>query len=142
MNFYLAARFSRAEEMCKYRDVLHALGHKVTSRWIDGAERQGEFRDRNFQEVSEIVAVEDLDDIAKCDCVLSFTGNGESKKRKPAKGGRHVEFGVGLALNKISVVIGEPEHAFHWLPNVERYESFAEFIDTFEIDESDTEEEL
>lgn len=132
MRFYLAARFSRAEEMQEYRDALVALGHDVTSRWIDGGARRPEFKGRSFQDVSEIVAVEDLEDLAKSDAVLSFTGNGKSTKKKPPKGGRHVEFGAGLALNKWSVVIGEPEHAFHWLPNVERYASFEEFLDSLE----------
>jgi hypothetical protein len=132
MRFYLAARFSRAEEMCEYRDVLHELGHKVTSRWIDGAERDGEFREKNFQQVSEIVAVEDLEDLANADVVLNFAGNGKSTKKKPPKGGRHVEFGVGLALNKMTVLIGEPEHAFHWLPSVERYATFEDYLDVLE----------
>ena len=32
---YLAARYSRNEEMRGVRDVLEVLGYEVTSRWID-----------------------------------------------------------------------------------------------------------
>lgn len=36
MRIYLAARYSRRLELCGYRDLLAALGHEVTSRWLNG----------------------------------------------------------------------------------------------------------
>jgi hypothetical protein len=33
---YLAARYSRREELCRYADDLRAIGHTITSRWLDG----------------------------------------------------------------------------------------------------------
>lgn len=131
MRFYLAARFSRREEMREYRDALNELGHKVTSRWISEDERE-DLKGMSRQQVSEIVAIEDLEDLANADVVLNFAGNGKSTKKKPPKGGRHVEFGVGLALNKMTVLIGEPEHAFHWLPSVERYDTFEDYLDVLD----------
>jgi nucleoside 2-deoxyribosyltransferase len=133
MRLYFAARFSRRDEMREYRKVLEDLGHEVTSRWINEDERQ-DLKNKSRQEVSEIVAVEDLEDLAKSDVVLNFTGNGKSTKTKAPKGGRHWEGGVGFALNKPSIVIGEPEHAFHWLPNVDRYASFEEYLDSLEVE--------
>lgn len=35
MKIYLAARFSRNDEMRGVRDVLETMGHQITSRWID-----------------------------------------------------------------------------------------------------------
>lgn len=134
MRIYLAARYSRAAEMREYREVLKELGHTVTSRWIDEPHGNDSEKIRGTQSQGEIAAIEDMEDLSKSDMVLSFAGNGQSTKAKPSKGGRHVEFGAGLVLNKLSVLIGEPEHAFHWLPNIERYASFEEFIDTLEID--------
>lgn len=34
MRIYLAARYSRREELLGYRDDLHAAGHVVTARWV------------------------------------------------------------------------------------------------------------
>ena len=36
MKIYLAARYSRREELCGYRSELEAIGHTVTSRWLNG----------------------------------------------------------------------------------------------------------
>lgn len=134
MRIYLAARYSRAEEMRKYRRVLETMGHSVTSRWIDQPHGGNSDKIRGEQDVAEQAAIEDMEDLIKADMVLSFAGNGDSTKKKASKGGRHVEFGAGLALNKMSVVVGEPEHAFHWLPNIERYSSFEEFADAIASD--------
>lgn len=35
-RIYLAARYSRREELCAYGDDLWTLGHTVTSRWLAG----------------------------------------------------------------------------------------------------------
>lgn len=37
MNFYLAARYSRREELCGYRSQLENDGHTVTGRWLNGS---------------------------------------------------------------------------------------------------------
>lgn len=135
MQFYLAARYSRAEEMREVQSHLEALGHKVTSRWIEQPHGADSDIIRSRQDIAEQAAVEDLEDLTAADVVISFAGNGSSKKEKPSKGGRHVEFGVGLALNKESVVIGTPENAFHWLPNVDRYDTIEDYIETLEQSE-------
>lgn len=33
---YLAARYSRREELCRYREELTALGYVVQARWLNG----------------------------------------------------------------------------------------------------------
>jgi hypothetical protein len=39
---------------------------------------------------------------------------------------RHTEFGIGLALGKRLILVGEHrEHVFHYLPVVEVYETWA-----------------
>ena len=40
MKIYLAAKYSRMEELREYRNQLIALGHTVTSRWLDGNHEQ------------------------------------------------------------------------------------------------------
>lgn len=36
MRIYLASRYSRREELCEYRSQLEAMGHTITSRWLNG----------------------------------------------------------------------------------------------------------
>lgn len=128
MKIYLAARFSRNDEMRGVRDVLTALGHEVTSRWIDlhGGDQQESAAQAVLNSDPESVAhfgQHDIEDLEAADVIVSFTspdGGG--------KGGRHVEFGYGLALGKRSIVVGPREHIFHTLPQVEHYPTWGRLV--------------
>ena len=114
MKFYLAARYARMKELRRYRDDLVAAGHTVTARWING--EQGNDLAQSAQE--------DLTDIERADCVLSFTEPEQAHVPYLARGGRHVEHGYALALGKRCIVVGYLENVFHHLPQVEFYESW------------------
>lgn len=45
-----------------------------------------------------------------------------------SRGGRHVEFGMALALAKRCIVIGPRENVFHLLPQVEQYDSWEQYL--------------
>ena len=60
-------------------------------------------------------------------CVISFT---EEPRKTNGRGGRHVEFGGAIALQKICVVIGPYENVFHHYPGVEHYASWRDFLDS------------
>lgn len=120
-KFYLAARFSRIDEMLGVRDVLEALGHKVTSRWINGAHKAAE----DDAEAMRRFALEDIIDIANADTVLLFT---EEPRSTPNRGGRHVEFGYAMALpNVTTIVIGPYENAFTTLAD-QRFDNWSRFV--------------
>lgn len=112
MRVYLAARFSRMPEMAEYAKQLRADGITVTSRWVDGAEA-GITRVCN--------AIMDYGDVAAADVVLSFT---EAHGSENAGGGRHTEFGMGVALGKRMIIVGEQEQIFHHLPGVRQFKEF------------------
>lgn len=121
MKVYLAARYSRNDEMRGVRDVLEVLGHQVTSRWID--QHGGNLLESSVAEKLNSdpdgcakYAQVDVDDLMAADVVVSFTsadGGG--------KGGRHVEFGLALGLGKRLVIVGPRENVFHTLPQIEWY---------------------
>jgi hypothetical protein len=129
MKIYLASRYSRHSEMRGVRDVLQAVGHTVTSRWIDcHTDVVGDFTASFTQEflntspeLSAPLGQHDLDDLTRADAVISFTGSG-------GKGGRHVEFGYALALGKRMIIIGPRENVFHTLPQVEHYTTWPQFV--------------
>lgn len=135
MKIYLASRYSRHPEMREVASILTKQGHTITSRWISGD--QDDDPEAGTDSHRERVAIEDLEDVMKADILLSFTEEPGKlpKGARPSKGGRHVEFGVGVAMNLRTVVIGPRENVFHWLPTVEVYDDLETFLDMLETEE-------
>jgi hypothetical protein len=123
VKIYLAARYSRRDEMRNLASELVRLGHFITSRWILGTHEigpGGSIRADDRQRTE--FAIIDYADVMKADAVISFTeppdpGSGRNR------GGRHVEFGIAIAARKRVIVVGYRENVFHHLPLVEFYES-------------------
>ena len=141
MRIYLAARYSRREELCAYRSQLLALGHTVQARWLNGEHqlsndgtpigengaalvegtlRSGEHLSQHEQ--SERAAAlrakfarDDWEDVTGAELVINFT---EPPRSKANRGGRHVEYGIALARGIPVIVVGYRENIFHWLPAV------------------------
>lgn len=111
-KLYLAARFSDRPAMETIGDRLKALGFEITARWVYGGE-DGLTREQ--------IALLDIEDVDACDTVVSFTQAYGSMNKG---GGRHVEFGYGMAKGKRLVVIGERENVFHHFPSVEVHHTF------------------
>jgi hypothetical protein len=127
-RIYLAARYSRNAEMRGVRDVLEALGHKVTSRWID--QHGGNLLESIVAEKLNAAPDEcakyariDLEDLERADTVISFTS-----AQGGGKGGRHIELGVALGLGKRTVIVGPRENVFHTLPTIEWYPDWAHLV--------------
>ena len=136
---YLAARYGRREELCGYREQLRALGHIVTSRWLDGAHQiyQGQPLGRDYERAVEEghaetvplrghFAAEDLADVMAADTLVSFT---ERPRAEASRGGRHVEYGIALALALRVIVVGHRENVFHCLPAVEFHATWEAALD-------------
>lgn len=149
MNIYLAARYSRREELSAYRAELEILGHSVQARWlngehqlandgtpigengvalIEGTLRSGERLSEHEQ--SERAAIlrtqfanNDWEDVNAAELVISFT---EPPRSKANRGGRHVEYGIALANKARVIVVGHRENIFHWLPVVEFFDTWQE----------------
>jgi hypothetical protein len=128
VKIYLASRFSRNDEMRGVRDVLAgAFGYEVTSRWIDlhGGDQLESAASEALNSDPASVAhfgQHDMEDIEGADTLISFTSGGGGK------GGRHVEFGIGLALGKRMIVVGPREHVFHTLPQVEHHDDWPRLV--------------
>lgn len=131
MTIYLAARYSRREELCNYRTQLQALGHTVQARWLDGGHQLadngtpiGDSGERLVEEGKDLHAAilrqkfanDDWEDVNAAELVISFT---EAPRSSANRGGRHVEFGIALANKARVIVVGYRENIFHWLPQVD-----------------------
>ena len=124
MKIYLASSYSRRVEMQGHAEVLRAFGHEITSRWIDGSHELG---DVATDEDRARLAEEDREDVFAADVLLSFTAGPHAAGK--GRGGRHVELGMALSLRCIrKVVIGCRENVFHYLPEVEVFDSLAEWL--------------
>jgi nucleoside 2-deoxyribosyltransferase len=124
MKIYLASRYSRFPEMQGYRAELESLGHTVTSRWIDGHQLDDSHLSPELEKIR--FAQEDRADLIDADCVISFTE--EPRTLSTSRGGRHVEFGMAIALDKRVIVVGHRENVFHSLPGVEFFESWKDAL--------------
>jgi nucleoside 2-deoxyribosyltransferase len=127
MKIYLAARYSRRDQMRELAAELRRMGHTVTSRWLET-----EWANRPDQssaappEYRAKYACIDLDDVCAAEMVVNFTeapGDG-------SRGGRHVEYGYALALGKRIVVIGFRENLFHEHPAVQFHASQWDWLRT------------
>ena len=128
MKFYIAARFSRRPECNELAHRLLALGHEVTSRWVKpetdhvmptGLSAQAADSERKR------FAMEDADDVHAADAMVSFM----EEPRSNSRGGRHVEFGMALALGHSLYIIGPRETVFHHYPGVSQFETADQFLD-------------
>lgn len=129
-KIYLAARYSRREELCGYAEDLKRAGHSVMSRWLEGNHQiadngmpigdDGEALVEGFSDSEKAMflrqqfAMEDLRDIDYSEMLIAFT---EPPRSSASRGGRHVEFGYALAQNKPILIVGHKENVFCWLPD-------------------------
>jgi hypothetical protein len=129
MKIYLAARYSRRDEMKGVASRLRGMGHIVTSRWLDTdweiTERGSSAAPAAYREQYSRF---DMDDVQSADCMISFT---EEPRKGDSRGGRHVEFGMAVAWNKDLVVVGHRENLFHHLPGVDFYEDTESMLNRF-----------
>lgn len=111
---YLAARYSRRLELCRYRDDLHAWGAEVTSRWLD--EDRFEMSDPAVAGRLERFATEVVADVLAADTLIAFT---EEPRSENCRGGRHVELGIAIGAGKKIIIAGPRENVPCWLPQAE-----------------------
>ena len=141
LTFYLAARYSRREELCAYRADLEARGHLVPARWLLGehqvhgleAARDVEADGPVPADQARRFATDDIEDLLASDVLVAFTE--EPRTPLASRGGRHTEYGIALglrrtgALNRRLFVVGPIENVFYALPEVDgRFDDWAGFL--------------
>jgi hypothetical protein len=123
LKIYLAARYSRNEEMRKYAERLNQLGHTVTSRWINGSHEISDAKEAHDSNAR--FAFEDMNDLIDSEYCVSFT---DQPRSSYGRGGRHVELGIALGIGKRCAIIGPRENVFHYLPTIEWFSDFDSFV--------------
>lgn len=119
MKFYLAGRYSRRKELLGYAEQLKALGHEVTSRWLDG-KHEAKDKTATPNEMARW-AKEDLKDIRAAQALILFT-----ESELTPRGGRLVEFGYAVGKGKRVYTVGPMENIF--CAHVNRFDTWEEFF--------------
>lgn len=144
--YYLAGRYGRRLELAAYADQLRALGHQVTSRWLEGQHQADELEIAAAGQVHQVpelacrFAEEDVEDVTFADVVVAFS---EPPRSSASRGGRHVEFGMTLGWvlagygtvdgrARRIVVVGQRENVFHCLRDVAVFPDWSSFLATVE----------
>ena len=126
MKIYLAARFSRLQELNWYAGEAEVAGLTVTSRWLRGDhEWVGTADDDIPADHLARFATEDLEDLDAADVMVCFT---EIPRSAPNRGGRHIEAGYAIARRKPVIVVGPIENVFYALPQITRVATWDEAL--------------
>lgn len=144
LTFYLAARYTRREELLTYREDLNARGHRVPARWLHGDHQiHGAEANRKIEAEGQVpvdlalrFAEDDIEDIEQSDVLVCFT---EEARTGPTRGGRHVEYGYALATRRITggrrlllCSVGPVENVFHAVDDTLRFETWPDFLTWFD----------
>lgn len=125
LRIYLAARYSRRLEMVGYADQLRALGYTISSSWIDGHHETRPDIDATGTIAEQgSWADEDVYDLQQSDAIICFA----NPPGEPGRGGRHVEFGLAIAYGLRLALVGQREHVFHCLPEVDQYDTWEQCL--------------
>lgn len=126
-GIYLAARYSRRQELLNHALLLQERGYEITSTWLDGHhETQPGIDEVADDALRGVWAAEDWADLRRARWFVCFT-----EPPRPGgnnRGGRHVEFGAALAWGHRCVVIGPRETVFHCLPDVTHFNTWEAFL--------------
>lgn len=124
---YLAARYSRHPEMLGYARELQVENIGVTSSWVLGDHEIRSGGKSNTPFWLRYFGEEDYNDVLNADVFVTFSEHPGAPGRQ--RGGRHVEFGIALALDKPILVIGPQENIFHHLPQITHVETWMEALE-------------
>lgn len=112
MKIYLAARYSRWQEMRTVAQRLTAMGHLVTSRWVQGTHQCNDDQLLNSEAWAIQIANDDLEDLDQSDTLVLFT----DPLRTATRGGKQFEAGYAFHKGLKLYLVGTPEHVFQHRP--------------------------
>lgn len=121
MKIYLAGMYSWRDKLKAHARELEELGFAVTSSWLrERKDPQVDLNDCSERFLREHAEADEAD-IRAADALVAFS----VEPTEPTKrGGRHVEFGMASALEKLLIVCGPRENIFHYLEGVKQFDNF------------------
>ena len=118
MKIYIAASNQEAAILTSLR--LIEAGHDITSSWLsEPFDRTVKYSEAERRAIAET----DFDDIADADALVCLESDGL------IPGGKFVEVGIALGLEKLVCVVGRRENMLMWHPGISQVDSIEEFIE-------------
>jgi hypothetical protein len=124
MKLYIASH-SQAKAL-DLKETLEALGHIVVARWIVNDTKFGHGVQAYTDDERRDLAVMDEEDVRSADALILLA----EAEGQFVPGGKHVETGIALALQRPVFVVGRRENLFHWHPRVTVVPSAEELVRT------------
>lgn len=125
MKLYLMISWAALEEGKRAARMLEQAGHMVTNHFLRPDYVAPLTPDDELpEEETYRRALADLSDLAEADVAVSMNVSGPS-----TSGGRHIEFGAALAMNKRIAIIGKPENIFQRMRGVRGFLNVGHLID-------------
>ena len=125
IKIYLAAHYSRKEEVKKAAKDLFDAGVEVVSTWF----RERADPNTSMKDVSETfcrtTAARDKEELDKATHFVLFTVDPDFKF---SRGGHCWESGYADAKGLVRVVVGPRQHIFHYLPGTKRFDTWDEAL--------------
>lgn len=124
MKLYIASH-SQPQALA-LKEVLEALGHVVVARWIVDDTKFGHGVQAYTDNERRELAVMDEKDVRSADALILLA----EAEGQFVPGGKHVETGIAIALQRPVFVVGRRENLFHWHPRVTVVPSAEELVRT------------
>jgi phosphomevalonate kinase len=122
--FYLADKYQNKLRLRAVRDELEALGHTVTSRWIDETEDPQIQLEDVPEEKRREYARHDLEDILDAEYLVHFQDKDFPNKR----GGAIEEKGMARGLGKEIILVGDRVTIFDYLHDTVCFPTLRAFL--------------
>ena|ERR1022692_90044 len=126
MKFYLAAGFSRKNEIADRCLQLNIRGISTTSSWPWEDAPPETTLTSITDEYLETHGLKDIAEIDAADGIILFT---QEPTEPFVRGGRMHEFGYAHGKGKRLIVCGPRENIFHYLPQVEVFATWSELLE-------------
>ena len=124
MRIYLASRYSNKLFLRGVRDKLSAMGHCISSAWLDEEEPPNIQVEDVDPAVLVDYALQDMADIRRCVAFVHF----QNQNRPNIRGGALVEFGMAWSKGKNMILVGDRVNIFDFLPAVTHFPTVEEFL--------------
>lgn len=128
---YLASRFSLQKEHLPRIADLEANNMLCCARWITEEPELSAETTPGLDELRAEWGQKDYNDVVDADAMVAFSESPDGDVPGRSRGGRHVEFGIALALGIPIIVVGPKENIFHYLvvPNrIEHVETWEQAL--------------
>jgi hypothetical protein len=127
VKIYLAAAWSRQQEIRDVAKKLSDAGVEITSRWL---EEKGPAPGQDVLKYRRETAFLDIQDVRQADMLVRFTDDlsSETIPSYLGTGARMFEFGMAWERGMPVVIVGGRQNVFDFLPNIIHLKNVEELI--------------